>query len=582
MSRPTWLGAITAAALLGAACGGVGARGPGTVAVKVLAINDFHGQLSGRHKALGRPVGGAPVLASYLKAAMAGQESSTILVEAGDLVGASPASSALLQDEPTIAFFSSFANPSCATMPPPDRQVPGTARFDVLFDPACNLVGVPGNHEFDEGTDELLRLLGGGNHPRGPFLDDPWRGARFPVISSNITTAGGATLFRPSVVKSIRGVHVAFIGATLQGTPSFVTPTGVAGLAFGDEAAAVNAQVRLLQAQGIHAFVVVIHDGDDGQARYAGPTDPDATGRGDHITSLVGRLDADVDVVVTAHAHAFANRLVMNAGGQEVLVTQAHFAGGAYADIDLAVDVATQDVVAKTARIVDTFADAGPGLRPDAATATLVAAAESRVARLVSTPVTTTSAVIGRTQVAGESPLGDLVADAQRAAMAANLAITNQGGLRADLPASCAAPGACAVTWNDCFGAQPFMNAVMKVTITGQQLARVLEQQWTAAGTPRILQISGFTYRWSASAAPGGRVVPGSLRLADGTAIDPAGRYTLALNAYLQRGGDGFTALGATSGAVAGPSDVDALVTWLRAQTAPVAPPAGGRVVAVP
>ena len=558
------------------------ARATGPVAVKVLGINDFHGQISAGKTVSSRPIGSAPVLASYLRAAMAGKEASTILVEAGDLVGASPASSALLQDEPTVSFFNSLANEHCGTMPPPAQQVGGTGRFDVLFDPACNLVGVPGNHEFDEGTDELLRLLGGGDHSKGPFLENPWRGARFPVVSSNITRADATLLFRPYVVKALGGVQVAFIGATLKDTPNIVLPSGVAGLTFGDEADAINAQVKALQAKGVHAFVVVLHFGGTGQTKYTGPTKPAATGLSADIVSLVGRLDADVDVVMTAHSHAFANQLVKNAGARDTLVTQAYSSGTAYADIDLTVDGASQDVATKWASIVDTYADAGPGLTPDAAMASLVAAAEAKVAPIANAKVTTTTVALDRVQTAGESKLGDLVADAHRAAMETDFAVTNPGGLRADLPATCSTAGACLVTWNDCFTAQPFANQVMKATITGAQLKSALEQQWTVSGAPKVLQISGFTYSFSASAAPGSKLVAGSLKKADGTSIDPTAQYTIALNNFLLAGGDGFTAFTGTTSPVAGPIDIDALVAYLKALAEPVAPSSGGRISSTP
>jgi 2',3'-cyclic-nucleotide 2'-phosphodiesterase / 3'-nucleotidase len=556
------------------------AQATGAVAVKVLAINDFHGQISAGKKVGARPVGSAPVVASYLRSAMAGVEASTILVEAGDMVGASPASSAMLQDEPSVSFFNGFANGKCGTMPPPGQQATGIGRFDVLFDPGCNLVGIPGNHEFDEGVDELLRLLAGGNHAKGPFLDDPWRGARFPVVSANITQADGSNLFRPYVVKSLGGVQIAFIGATLQSTPSIVVPAGVAGLTFGDEAAAINAQVQALQAKGVHAFVVVLHDGGTGQAKYTTATNPAATGLSADITGLVGRLDADVDVVVTAHSHSFANQLVKNAGNKDVLVTQAYAAGTAFANIDLTVDGPSQEITAKTATIVDTYADAGPGLTPDAAMTSLVAAAEAMVAPIVNAAVTTSTTVIDRNQVAGESPLGDLVAEAHRSAMAADFGVTNPGGLRADLPGSCATPGACPVTWNDCFTAQPFNNTVMKVTITGAQLKAALEQQWTVGGAPKFLQIAGFSYTWSAGAAAGSKV--SLLAKGDGTPIDPAASYTLALNNFLQGGGDGFTTFTSTTSPVVGPFDIDALVNYLKPLATPVAPPAGGRITQIP
>ncbi|OFX20308.1 MAG: hypothetical protein A2V77_17105 [Anaeromyxobacter sp. RBG_16_69_14] len=555
--------------------------GDSTRAVKILAVNDFHGQLPAGKLVDGRPAGSAPVLAAYLRSAMAGKESRTVLVEAGDLVSASPASSALLQDEPTIAFFNSFANASCGTLPPPEGQSQGADRFDALFDPGCNLVGVPGNHEFDRGVAELMRLLGGGNHRSGPFLDDPWRGARFPVVASNVRKASGETLFRPYVVKVIDSVRVAFVGAGQRDTPHLVSPSGVAGIAFDDEATSINAQVPELQAKGIHAIVAVVHDGGSGQAPYVGPTDPAATGLSADVNKLVARLDTDVDVLVTAHTHAFANALLPNAGGREVLVVQANSAGTAFAHIDLVVDRTSGDVVGKTARIVTTFADVA--LTPDPAAARLTAAAAAKIAPVAGRIVARVAGVISRTpSAAGESPLGELVADAQRAAAGgADFAITNAGGVRADLPPSCGSP-ACTVTWGDCFAAQPFSNRVVSSTLTGQQLYRLLEQQWANQDAPSILQISGFGYTWSASAPAGMKVVPGSVRKADGTRVEPGVSYVVAMNDFLSAGGDGFTVLKEGKPATVGPLVLDALVAFLKAQPQPVSWAPDERVQRVP
>ena len=552
--------------------------------VKLLAINDFHGQISAGKTVSGHKVGSAGVLASYLKTAMAGKESRTLIAEAGDLVGASPASSALLQDEPTIDFFNSFANSKCATMPDPARQSTGIDRFDVLFDPGCNLVGAPGNHEFDEGVAELMRILGGGNHAKGPFLDNPWRGARFPVVSANITKADGSFLFRPYVIKSIEGVKIAFVGATLRDTPNIVLPTGVAGLTFSDEADAINAQVALLKVQGIHAIVVVLHSGGTGQSSYSGATKPGSGTLSSDIVGLVNRLDGDVDVVLSAHSHAFTNAFVKNAAGNNTLVTQAYSASTAYADIDLTIDRRTDDILTKSASILTTYADSGAGLTPDAAMLALTTAAEALVAPIANKPVTTSTGVLSKTQTAaGESPLGDLVAEAHRVAMVADFGVTNPGGLRADLPQSCASTP-CTITWNDCFTSQPFSNQVMAVTLTGAQLYAALEQQWSGANqsSPKVLQISGFTYAWSASAAPGSRMVPGSVKKLDGTPIDTAASYVVAMNNFLVAGGDGFAAFAGSTNRVTGPIDLDALVAYLGTLPPPVSASTDGRITQVP
>jgi 5'-nucleotidase len=559
----------------------------GSVSVKLLAINDFHGQISAGKKVGTSAVGSAPVLAAYLRSAMKGKEEATVLVEAGDLVGASQASSALLQDEPTLSFFNLFANDKCPVLPPPALQIAGEGRFDALFDPGCNLVGVPGNHEFDEGVDELLRLLGGGNHVNGPFLEDPWRGARFPLVSSNIRGQDGHLLFRPYAVKYISGVQVGFIGATFAGTPSIVVPAGVAGLTFDDEAVAINAQVKELQARGIHAIAVVLHDGAYQSGGYSGPTKPTQAPPAE-LAALVAKLDADVDVLITGHSHNFANEYALNAGGNRVLVTQAYSSGTAYADIDLVVDGATQDVTSKVASVVTTYASdlsGKPTFPPDPAAAALTAAAEARVAPLAGARVATTNAVISSSlDDAGESPLGDLLAEAQRQSVGAELGLTNPGGMRASLPASCPA-SPCAITWNDCFTAQPFGNQVMKVMLTGQQLAEALEQQfagWAGQTQTRMLQIAGFAYSWSASAPLGAKVVPGSLRKTDGTPIDPATHYAVAMNNYLQGGGDGFTVFKAGTNPIPGPVDNDALVAYLKSLTGNVTPATDGRVNRVP
>ena len=554
--------------------------GVGAVSGKILAINDFHGQISAGKTVSGHPVGDAAVLASYLKTAMAGNDANTVLVETGDLVGASPASSALLQDEPSVDFFNYFANAECPKMPQVALQSTGIDRFDGLLDPGCNLIGIPGNHEFDEGVDELMRLMGGGNHAKGPFIDNPWAGARFPLIAANIWKSNGELLFRPYAIKSIGGLRVAFVGAGLKDTPSVVIPSGVAGLTFGDEADAINTQVTALHAMGIHAIVAVIHNGGS-QTSYTGTTKPSATAPSSDIVGIINRLDADVDIAITAHSHSFTNAYVKNAGNKDVLVTQAYSASTAYANIDFTLDPASQDITAKSASIVTTYADA-TGLVPDATMAALTSAAETLVGPIANTVVTTATALLSRTQTsAGESPLGDLVAEAHRESVSADFGITNPGGLRADLPTTCAT-SPCSVTWNDCFTAQPFGNIVMSMKLTGAQLYAVLEQQWAGQSSPKMLQIAGFGYQWSQSAPVGSRIVAGSLHKTDGTLIDVNATYTVAVNNFLQGGGDGFTVFKSGTNVVPGPVDLDALLAYFKVASQPVSAATDGRVTLVP
>ncbi len=442
------------------------------VHVKILGFNDFHGQISAGKFVGPRPVGSAPVFSAYLKAAMNGMEGRTIIANAGDNIGASPLSSALLRDEPTLMFYNMLGNRECSIRDRRDRD--------------CNMVGTPGNHEFDKGRDELLRQLNGGNHADGPFLTDPWRGIDHTFVSANVVNANtGNPLFRPYAIKRVeyrnhrgqmKDLSIGFVGAVLKDTPTIVTPSGVAGLQFVDEATAINGRVKELKRQGVETIVVLIHQGGF-QTSFSGETPPEFGGVSGEIVGIVNRLSSEVDVVVSGHTHAFTNALVPAADGTPILVTQAFSAGTAYGDIDLMVDPDTRDVISKTARIVTTYADAGPGLSPDPAAAELVAQAEAAVAPLASRVIGTYAGDLTRVQTtAGESSLGDLIADAQRTQMGTDFAFMNPGGIRADL--FCAAGLVCNATYGSLFTVQPFGNSLVKMDLTGDQVYMLLEQQF--------------------------------------------------------------------------------------------------------
>lgn len=529
--------------------------------VKILGFNDFHGQLSPKRE-LGRPIGGAAVLAAYLRAALAGREDHTFIVHAGDFVGASPPNSGLLQDEPSLDFLNTLAAESSCDGAP--------AR-------GCHVIGGLGNHEFDEGKDELLRLLRGGNYRTGPFLDDPWRGAGYDVVCANVVErATGKPLLPPYAIRAVEGVPIAFIGAVLKAAPSIVNPSGVADLTFLDEADAVNAYVPELVRQGVRAIVLQIHQGDT-QAPYAGPTRSDAPPPAGALGRVIARLDDEIDVVVSGHTHEFTNAVIPNAHGKPLLVVQARSAGVAYADIELTLDRRTGDVVEKSASIVPTWGDEGPGLTPDPAVARLVAAADARVKDTVERVVGTAKVAVSAVpNDAGESALGDLVADAERAALHADFALMNPGGLRRDLDAG-------KVTWGELFSVQPFGNTLVGVRMTGARLIELLNHQWGGAQPAggRVLQISGFTYAWDASVPEGGvRVL--ELRDAAGRPLNAYKRYLVAMNSFLAAGGDAFPApVPATRGAAkpgAAPSDLDALASYLKSLPQPFSAKTDGRI----
>ena len=538
-----------------------GRRDP-QVSVKLLGINDFHGQLSPR--TLGpptalRPVGGAAVLASYLQAAADQAEGAAFIIHAGDHVGASPPNSALLQDEPSIDVLNTLANKWCIPFGL-QRKLPDF--LEPYAQAKCNIVGTLGNHEFDEGATELLRLLTGGNHPKGPFLDAHWQGARFPYVSANVVkTSTGKTLLPPYTIKVANGIPIGVIGAVLKDTPTIVTPSGVAGLQFVDEADAINASVAQLKRQGVRTIVVTIHQGLRQAPTYEGPTNPDVQGLTGPIIDIVKRLSDEVDVVVSGHAHGFTNALVANNNGKQILLTQAFSASTAYDDIDLSISRKTGDVVEKSAAIVTTWGDQGVGLNPDATVAKIVGAADERVAPLVNRLVGVAQVAITRTEnTAGESTLGNLIADAQRASAGAQFAFMNPGGIRDDLNAG-------EVLWGELFAIQPFSNDVVAMDVTGAQIKTLLEQQWINQNPAKILKVSGLKFTWDANLPIGSRVV--DIRDGSGTPLDPNATYRVAVNSFLAGGGDNFLVLASGTNRVVGAVDLDALVNYVESLQQP-------------
>ena len=525
------LAAVLVAAMLFPAVAASAGDGDGgqVVRLQLLAINDFHGALQSRTLG-GRPIGGAAVLAAYWDRWE--QEArkdgfTTLRVGVGDLVGASPPVSALLQDEPTIEALN---------------------RMHLLF-------SAVGNHEFDEGVAELRRLQEGGCHPAtGCFA-----GARFRYLTANVVDAEtGEPLFPPYAVVRVRGIPVGFIGVTLKETPTIVTPTGVAGLRFLDEAESVNRYVAELKRQGVETIVVLLHQGGEGDRR-GGPV----TGA---VVPIVAAMDDEVDVVLSAHTHRGYWGTV-----DGKLVTQAYSGGTAFADVDLVLDRATGDVIEKRARIVDTYADVPPGTEPDKQIARLVDRAQERVEPVINRVVGTAAAGITRQQTpAGESELGNLIADAQRWAMGTQVAFMNPGGIRADIAAG-------EVTWGELYEVQPFGNDLVKMTLTGAQIERLLEQQWLNQPYPRILQVSGLTYRWDPGKPAGDRVDPADIRIG-GEPLDLDARYTVTANSFIAAGGDNFTVFTEGQDRVVGPVDIDALVRYVEQLPQPFDARVEGRI----
>ena len=529
--------------LLGA-CTATPPRATTPIAVKVLAINDFHGNLlpplggirikdpADPNKTMNVAAGGAEYMASAV-GELRHKNPNHIFVAAGDLIGASPLLSALFRDEPTIE--------------------------------SLNLMGLEvsavGNHEFDHGSAELLRMQSGGCHPlegcKGPR---PFAGAKFKYLAaSTVVQASGKTLFPAVHVKHFEGVPVAFIGLTLKDTPTIVVPSGVAGLIFRDEVQTVNQLVPQLRAQGIEAIVVLIHEGGMPSGDYN-----ECPGISGPIVDIVNKLDKAVDLIVSGHTHrAYQCRI----GGR--LVTSADKFGTLVTEIDLLLDRRSGDVISAAANNVIVQSDR---FAPDAAQTQLIAAYQQLAAPLAKRVVARLNGPLTRDEnPAGEVPVGQVVADAQLAATrdtqrgGAQLALMNPGGLRAALVPS---PGG-EVRYEDLFAVQPFYNNLVTLTLSGAQLLQVLEQQWLNQPRARILQVSdGFGYTWDAARPAGQRIVPGSVQL-DGKALDPAAPYRVTVNSFLAGGGDNFQALKLGQDARTGVMDVDAFEHYLASRTAP-------------
>ena len=509
----------------------------GPVHVKILAVNDFHGQLPDGQKLNKEPAGSAPVLASYLKAAADAGRATTFIALPGDVVGASPPESGLLLDEPTLLFWNSLAD--------------GCSRQSA---PACTMIATFGNHEFDRGTGELLRKINGGNGATTiTHLADPYPGTEVEYISSNVVWKINETpIAAPYVIRDAGGVQVAFIGATTAEIPSIQKPANIEDLAFKDETESINRYVPEIQEKGVHAIIIILHEGGS-QDAYDGPTrgEGNVTGR---VTGIIAGLDPDVDVVLSGHTHAFTNAYLKNAGGKPVLVAQAYSYSRAFADIDLVIDPVTGEITHKTAEIVPAYAGRPPGTSPDPGAAVLLEETREVVEPLTNRVVTSASADITRQQTgAGESLLGNLVADGQRAAMQADVAFVTTGSLRADISQG-------NVTWGNLYSVQPFSSTVLSMTLTGEQIRDVLEQQWQTPLPPHNLAVSGLSYTFD-DGRPAGRKITG-IRV-NGTPLEPNANYTAAMVDFLAAGGDGYTVLTRGTDLVCGPLDIDALVTHM-------------------
>jgi 5'-nucleotidase len=559
-----------------------------TTDVHLLAFNDLHGNLEAAGLNIyGEFAGGAAYLAKAVKdrQAVHGRNQATLV--AGDNIGATPLANGLFFEEP-ITLASNHMNVDFASV---------------------------GNHEFDKGRDELLRIQNGGCHAEGctaaPYLlpngrtTNRYPGADFQYLSANVVVdetgetllpAYGTKRFRSDSGKKFR---VGFIGEVLEATPTIVTPTGVAGLTFQDEADAANRAVRELKRRGVDTSVLVIHEG--GFQTTAALNGCAGNLAGSPIADIASRLDPSIKVIVSAHTHA-EYRCTITAGGVTRLITSASSFGRILTDITLTIDDKSGKLVGASAENViveNALNTPGPGVTRIPDPSKEDPQVQAIVDQYVTAAAPLANQVIGRIQgdltrtgsPQGESALGDVIADAQLTATqpaelgGARVAFMNPGGIRADLRVSDISAGGEApgeVTYGEAFTVQPFGNSLVTKTMTGDMIRRLLEQQFPGCGgqaTQRILQVSAtFRYEQDPGAATCeariGRV------FVDGVEVAAGDTFRVTMNNFLATGGDGFTVFNEGTDALGGAQDIDAFVAaFAAAEPAGIAVPALDRIV---
>lgn len=568
------------------ACGGTDANGdivgqPSSMDITLIGFNDLHGNLepprlsvnaSGPSGTVAVPAGGVAYLAGAIATLKAANPHHAV-ISAGDMVGASPLVSALFLDEPTID---------------------AVNRMQIDF----NAVG---NHEFDKGWRELLRLANGGcekNTARQPCqLNPSFAGANFGFLAANTRREDGQKLLPATGIKRFSQdgatVTVGFIGLTLKTTPSMVTPAGVAGLRFADEADTANALVPQLRAQGADIIVVAIHEGGSTTAAL---NETSCAGLNGDIVPILERLDPAIDVVISGHTH---QSYICDYGRQPpqrpLLLTSAGQYGTLVTDIALRFDTRTRQLVRKTAHQVIVQGEGFNGSQgrvettalypvfaPDADIAQLIASAKAAAEPLTQRPVGQASAAIRRTPGASfESALGNLIADAQLAATqladkgGAQISFMHAGGLRADLVPD--EQGL--LRYGQLFAVQPFGNNLVVKTFSGAQLRAMLEQQFdrgsSAVKPSRVLSVSqGFSYRYDMAQPAGTRVSGLAL---NGVLLTDDGAYRVSISSYLASGGGNLTVFNEGRDVLGGDQDLDALEAYFRDHS-PIAPPPTNRI----
>lgn len=507
--------AVLSTLVLALAAAGCATSPRAPVTLNLVAINDFHGNLepskytyvnaaTGKSETL--RAGGIEALSGAL-ATWRKEDKDLLFIGAGDLIGASPALSSMWADEPSIE--------------------------------AMNLMGLQmssvGNHEFDQGRKELLRQQNGGcDSPRPKKackLAPDFKGARFTYLAANVLDKATGKPFMPAYrIETVKGIKVGVVGVVLQDTASVAVSSAIAGLDFIGEAEAINRSLPQMRADGAQVIVALVHEG--GRTDES-PQQPACKGLTGAVVDIVKQLDPAIRLVITGHSH---QGYLCQVDGR--VVTQADAAGHLLSRIALTVDPASgalADIDVKNV-VMD------PAKFPaDPKVAAYLASVKERSRAALARPLGKlgVATVARKGNEAGESPLGNLIADAIVAAtrdQGVQIGFMNTGGIRKDLDTG----EGMVATFGHAQAVLPFGNTLVVMDLTGAQLRRLLEQQWDrpAASGSTILQISqGLSYQWDEKRPVGSRLVPGSLKF-NGVPVDDGKIYRVVANNFLAEGGD--------------------------------------------
>jgi 2',3'-cyclic-nucleotide 2'-phosphodiesterase (5'-nucleotidase family) len=475
------------------------ARAPGdSILLRILATNDVHGSLEATVQSWSnhRAVGGMAAVAGMMDRLARECGCATLRLDAGDVMQGTPVSN-LSYGRATVAAFNATGYAASAI----------------------------GNHEFDWGLDTLEARI---------------RQAKFAWLSSNIrdrVTDSVPPWVVPWRMVTAGPYRIAVVGYTTVTTPSSTRPSIVAGLRFDSGPARLDAAIAAARREHPEFVIVLAHEG--------AFCDRDGTCRGE-VIDLARALTEHPDLIISGHTHSLVETTVNG-----IPIIQARSNSTALGIVDF---VDSAGVRVAHMRVATVWADRE---RPDTAVARVVAEQVRRVAPRTSRVVATLAATLVRRS--DQYALGNLIADADRAAAHADVAIVNNGGIRADLPAG-------AVTWGQLFEVLPFQNFVVRLTVSGAVLRQALEH--AVGARDARAHVSGVLVRVDASGPPGRRVT--SVTLAGGGPLLDTAHYSLAVPDFLAAGGSGYAMLRGVPTENTGVVDLDALIAYLRALPQPV------------